>query len=218
MALFKNKYRIESNRLKNWDYSSTGFYFITICTKNMECFFGEIIGDKMKLSPIGEIVTSSWSKIPEFNSNVRLDEWVVMPNHIHGIIVINKCENHNDAYRNDNHNDIYRCRGRRCRRDVLLKRLYSGDKPNNINNANNTDNYYSRISPTKGSLSVILRTYKTVITKWCMKNDYKNFKWQDNYYEHIIRDEQSLENIRQYIRNNPRKWELDRNNPCYKKL
>jgi putative transposase len=89
MTLFKNKYRIESTRLKGWDYASAGWYFVTICTRGEECFFGDVISGEMRLSPIGEIVADEWQRTPTIRGNVELDEWIVMPNHVHGIIVIN---------------------------------------------------------------------------------------------------------------------------------
>jgi len=88
MTLFKNKYRIESTRLKGWDYSAAGYYFITICTKNRECILGELVGGDVCLSNIGEIVAEEWLKTPQIRLNVDLDEWVIMPNHFHGIIIL----------------------------------------------------------------------------------------------------------------------------------
>ena len=88
MTLFKNKYRIESARLRGYDYSSPGLYFVTICTKNRECFFGDVVNGEMDLSPIGDIVADEWQKTPQVRANVQLDEWVVMPNHLHGAIWI----------------------------------------------------------------------------------------------------------------------------------
>jgi REP element-mobilizing transposase RayT len=88
MALFQNKYRIESTRLQGWDYSRAGLYFVTICTHDRAYFFGEISAGEMQLSPIGEIVTDEWQKAPQIRPNVELDAWVVMPNHLHGIVGI----------------------------------------------------------------------------------------------------------------------------------
>ena len=88
MSLFKNKYRIESTRLPNWDYGSAGYYFVTICTKGRDAFFGEIIKGEMGLSRIGEIVSEEWLKTAEIRPNVKIDAWVVMPNHVHLIVVI----------------------------------------------------------------------------------------------------------------------------------
>src|SRR3989338_6303074 len=85
---FRDKYRIPSSRLPNWDYSSNGYYFITICTKGRKQYFGEIINNVMCLSIIGEIAKKYWLEIPKHFPFVELDEFVVMPNHVHGIIVI----------------------------------------------------------------------------------------------------------------------------------
>jgi len=90
MTLFKNKYRNESLRLKNYDYSQPGEYFITICTKNRKCLFGEIENGEMVLNNAGKIAEQCWIDIPFHFPNVSLDAFVIMPNHVHGIIIINK--------------------------------------------------------------------------------------------------------------------------------
>ena len=92
---FQNKYRIESARLKNWDYTSNAAYFITICTANREHFFGEIVDQKMKYSNAGIIANVLWYEIPNHAPNVQLGEFVVMPNHIHGILKLNNPVDHN---------------------------------------------------------------------------------------------------------------------------
>lgn len=86
---YKNKYRSTSTRLKHWDYSDNGWYFITICTQNKEHFFGEVIDGEMVLSQIGKIADKFWKEIPNHFKNVILDNHVIMPNHTHGIIIIN---------------------------------------------------------------------------------------------------------------------------------
>jgi putative transposase len=88
MTLFKNKYRIESTRLPHWDYSSDGWYFVTICTQNRAEYFGEVRNYVMELSDIGRIAQEQWHKNAQLRDNVRLDEFIIMPNHIHGIIII----------------------------------------------------------------------------------------------------------------------------------
>ena len=87
--LFQNKYRIESTRLKDWDYSIPWWYYITINTKNHIEWFGKIVNEKMVLNRFGKIVDSFWREIPNHFENVELDYYVIMPNHIHGIIIIN---------------------------------------------------------------------------------------------------------------------------------
>ena len=88
MDRFKGKYRISSARLPGWDYASAGYYFVTIVTQGRISYFGKIVGGIMHLSPIGAIVAEEWAKTPQIRPNVQLDEWVIMPNHLHGILVI----------------------------------------------------------------------------------------------------------------------------------
>ena len=90
MTLFKNKYRIESARLPGWDYTAEGYYYVTICTKNRLHYFGCVVNDDLLLHPMGEIVAEEWLRTPTLRSNVEVDEWVVMPNHMHGILVITR--------------------------------------------------------------------------------------------------------------------------------
>ena len=88
MALFKNKYRIESARLQGWDYRNAGYYFVTICPHQRQHYFGKVVGPNMDLSPLGEIAAQFWVEIPCHHAGVKLDEWIAMPNHVHGIVVI----------------------------------------------------------------------------------------------------------------------------------
>lgn len=92
MTLYKGKYRIESARLPGWDYAGAGWYYVTICTYGQACFLGEVVGGLVILSVAGQIVAEEWSKTPQIRANVALDVWVIMPNHLHGIIVINEVE------------------------------------------------------------------------------------------------------------------------------
>ena len=83
--LFKNQYRVQSTRLAGWDYSKIGCYFVTICVKDKQCCFGEIVDAKMNFSVIGKIANKFWLEIPEHFNNAALDAFVIMPNHLHGI-------------------------------------------------------------------------------------------------------------------------------------
>ena len=89
-ALFRNKYRIESTRYRGYDYSSPGKYFITICTKNKIRYFGKIDNGKMILSETGQIAEKFWREISDHFPNIKLDEFIIMPDHIHGILIINQ--------------------------------------------------------------------------------------------------------------------------------
>ncbi|BAZ17576.1 hypothetical protein NIES4071_94560 [Calothrix sp. NIES-4071] len=207
MTLFKNKYRVESIRLPDYDYSSNGFYFVTICTAQRECFFGNIVAGEMKLSAIGEIANKFWLEIPQHSSNnICLDTHVIMPDHIHGIIIIDNPTHREVTYNEPNRRDV----------TCNVSTLTSGDIGNNsIDDYNECDFYrtMSEMSPKAGSLSVILRSYKSAVKRWCKINNYSGFAWQERFFEHIIRDEESLSNIREYIMNNPIKWEYHKNNP-----
>lgn len=88
MTLFNKQYRVESTRLKNWDYGGYGWYFVTICTKDRECCFGEVLEDDIHLSSVGNIVAEEWLKTGELRPAIHLDDWIVMPNHVHAIIMI----------------------------------------------------------------------------------------------------------------------------------
>ena len=91
-TLYKDKYRVESTRLREWDYSSSGYYFVTICTNNMECVLSRITYGKVVLTGIGNIAKRLWLEVPEHFKNVELDEFIIMPNHMHGIVIINNVE------------------------------------------------------------------------------------------------------------------------------
>jgi REP element-mobilizing transposase RayT len=89
MTLYRDRYLVESARLKYWDYTSNGYYFVTICTQDRKCLFGNVADKKMQLSEMGEMVAKEWQNTKQIRPNVEIDEWIVMPNHLHGIIVIN---------------------------------------------------------------------------------------------------------------------------------
>ncbi len=178
-----------SVRLPAHDYASAGYYFVTVCAYNKINYFGDIIGDEMRLSDIGNIARKYWLDIPNIFSVASLDEFIIMPNHIHGIIVIGDC---GDAI--GGRDAIYRVR---CPNDRM-----------NINDGGVTgmDNPMF-----KKSLSRIIRWYKGRVSYEINQNN--NFKWQPRFYEHIIRTERSLERIRRYIVNNFLQWGDDSENP-----
>jgi putative transposase len=190
MTLFKNKYRVESIRLQNRDYAANGSYFVTICTNERQWFFGDVINSQMHLSEIGQIAEKFWFEIPTHCQDTYIDTYIIMPNHIHGIVVIERSE-HRDVSKTE-------CRDVAC---------------NVSTNFNECDisRTASEISPKSGTLSTIVRSYKSAVTKWCKMNGYAAFAWQERFYEHIIRGDGSLEKIREYIVNNPAKWEYDKN-------
>jgi putative transposase len=173
-----NKHHRRSIRLKHYDYASLGAYFVTICTYNRQCLFGQITDGKMVLNDAGREVEHCWNEIPAHFPHVALDEFVVMPNHVHGIIVITVGVRH----------------------AVPL--------PNPVQPKSE---HFQK--PIAGSIPTIIRSFKSAVTKRI--NQTRKTPgvtlWQRNYYERIIRNENEMNTIRQYIINNPLNWRSDEN-------
>lgn len=167
-----------SIRLRNYDYSQAGAYFITLCTHKRECLFGAMVGDIVQLNEAGRLVQNIWDVLPEHYSCVELDFFVVMPNHIHGIVVLNGVG------------------------AQFIAPVHDGA----------TNSGAMNLAPTVGE---IIRAFKARCTHSI--NHLRGVQgvsiWQRNYYEHIIRNESSLQEIREYIANNPAQWAIDRENP-----
>ncbi len=163
-----------SIRLQDYDYSLAGAYFVTICASGRECLFGEVAGGVERLNETGRVVQECWNDIPGHFPHAELDEFVVMPNHLHGIIVIDR-------------------RGTACRARI--------------------DESFGR--PVAGSLPTIIRSFKSAAAKRinALRDNPGAPVWQRNYYERVIRDDRELNGIRQYIADNPAKWEQDENHP-----
>jgi len=188
MNKFKQKYRIKSMRLPSWDYRSNGYYFVTICTKNKLEWFGNVVNTEespcLALSFIGKTAQNCWEDTSMHFPFVKLDAFVVMPNHVHWIVIIAKT----DFVQNNG---------------AFVETLHATSLHNT--------KQMSSISPKSGSLSTIIRSYKSSVTKIARKIQ-PDFSWQPRFYEHIIRNEQSLNYIRNYILFNPEKWEDDKEN------
>ncbi|HEX4499321.1 MAG TPA: transposase [Thermoanaerobaculia bacterium] len=160
--LFRNRYRIPSTRLKGWDYGGAGVYSITPCARGRICWFGEVVEDRVELSPLGEVVAEEWRKIPDSFDRVTLDEWIVMPDHLHGILV------------------------------------FKGRPPEDLRVS-------SRMTPQ--SLGAVMGQFKSNASKriwWNLRH--RDFAWQDRFHDAIVRDTDALDNLRAYIRGNPRRW------------
>ena len=177
---YEDKYRIQSARLQNWDYGWNGSYFITICTKGRESHLGNIADENMCLSQAGKLVYQLWYEIPDHFLFVLLDAFVVMPNHIHGIIVIDKTDGDDDDGR-DAINRVSTTTGGA-----------TGDK-NPMMHKN---------------LSRIIRWYKGRVAFELRKIN-PEFGWQPRFHDHIIRNQKSFETIQAYIINTPVKWHED---------
>ena len=171
-----------SLRLNDFDYSQIGAYFVTICTKNRQCLFGKIQHGTMQSSPFGRVASAQWQQLPYRFPYLEFGEWVIMPNHIHGILVI--------TGRGEASQDK-----RSCSPELLIEDA-SPLRPNGT---------------TPGSVGAIIQIYKS-ITSRKISTQAKNLKrsvWQRNYFEHIIRNEREFLAISNYILTNPQNWEKD---------
>lgn len=165
----------KSIRLKEFDYSSAGAYFVTICTHDRECLFGTVADEKIVLNDIGRIVENEWLQTAEIRDNVFTDAYIIMPNHVHGILFIEEMAN------------------------------VGATGP---------------VAPTKSgtlqpnTLGSIIGQFKSVVTKKIRRSGRINFKWQRGFYDRVIRNDDELNRIREYIVYNPLKWQEDNDNPA----
>ena len=171
------KHHRRSIRLRGYDYSQAGYYFVTICCYQRQLLFGEIVNGTMRLNRYGEVVAETYQWLSSRYPYVYLDEWIIMPNHFHGIIVLTDKP----------------CRG------------VSRNAPTQPNVR----------EPKRKPLGQLIGAFKTVSTKKIniIRNAPGTPVWQRNYYEHIIRNENALNNIRRYIINNPLSWHQDQLHP-----
>jgi Transposase and inactivated derivatives len=188
------KHHRRSIRLKGYDYSSEGAYYVTVVTQGRECLFGKIIDGEMRLDEYGKIVQKWWNEIPIHFPNVELGAFIIMPNHVHGIIFITTKRRGEVVSPYDNPN-------------------------NNIQDAHIDDTFNlgrETLPPRKRTLGQIVAYFKYQSTKEMnhIETDKAITKfWQRNYYEHIIRDEKDLQNKSNYIQANPWLWNDDDDNP-----
>ena len=197
-------------RLKNYDYSKAGLYFITICTQNRDCMFGEIIDGKMELSRIGTMAEKSWLEIPQHFPQVVLHDFVIMPNHVHGIIEITTDTVVVGAKNFSPENDTEHSPENNTEHSPENNTEYLPENDTEHLPENDTEHSYAgakNFSPLRGTartVGSIVRGFKIGVTKQIGFSP-----WQRNYYEHIIRNRESYENIANYIKNNPLNWKND---------
>jgi REP element-mobilizing transposase RayT len=193
-------------RLKGYDYSQSGAYFVTICTYQHQSLFGTVVGGEMVINSYGKVVGEEWFKSARIRSEIELftDEFVVMPNHIHGIIWIVKDPSVGATHGiiRATHGNVRATRGteRATRGIVRATQRVAPTRP---------------CGPRPGSIGAIIGQYKSAVTKRINQNRESHGEpiWQRNYHDHIIRDETELVNIRAYIADNPRRWTEDRYHP-----
>lgn len=147
-------------RLADYDYTQPGAYFVTICTERRRILFGDVVDGEMTLNHLGSVARDAWVNLPDHYCSLSLDEFVVMPNHVQGIVVFDAGAQH--------------------------------------------------------PLSEVVRGFKTFSAKRIneLRNSRGEAVWQRGFYDHVVRDEQGLARIRDYIVNNPAKWDLDEENPA----
>ncbi|WP_247236194.1 transposase [Telluribacter sp. SYSU D00476] len=199
---YQNKYRVASARWQQWNYGWDGAYFITICTRDRAPFFGEVVNGKMVLSPVGVIADVLWHEITNHARHVELGEFVVMPNHIHGIIILDG--NTNDS-RTTDPNDPNNTDGPNVGSNVETRHALSLPSPL----PENTPGRQRFQNQGKNTISSIVGGYKSAVTKHANRLGLE-FGWQSRFHDHVIRDEKSFITISEYIINNPSNWSQDR--------
>lgn len=199
-------------RLRNYDYASDGWYFITICTHERECYFGKIENQMMYLSDVGMQAKLMWNEIPRHFPMAELGEFVVMPNHIHGIIGIDNNKKCNDVVRRDVACNVPTISSPIACTDVAcnVPTISSPTIPSPGDDIKIKNEYMASISPKPGTLSAMMRSYKSAVTKWCNDNHISNFAWQSRFHDHIIRNQEEFDRIENYILNNVVHWNSDK--------
>jgi len=212
---FRNKYRVDSARLKNWNYGLNAIYFVTVCTANRDCFFGSVVNGEMNLSEMGEIAKQTWAEIPEHFPFVILDSHVVMPNHIHGIIAIQKPDapaRRDAIYRvsnqpNETNPDAINTDA--INTDAINTDAIETDAINRVSTGVRVGGITGNHNPMlHQNLSRIIRWYKGRVT-FLARKVHADFGWQTRFHDHIIRNQLSMDRINSYIHNNPALWADD---------
>lgn len=193
-----------SIRLKDYDYSQSGMYFITICTASKHCLFGTDPENSVNVSHIGKIARDFWLKIPDHFQNAKLDEFVVMPNHLHGIIGLT----YEEQKRAENFQPL-----QPHEQNVGVQYIEPASLRNKFQHIEpaSPQNRFQHLTPK--SIGSIIRSYKAAVTRQCRKDEICEIVWQRNFYERIIRSEKELNCLREYIANNSLNWNIDRENP-----
>jgi REP element-mobilizing transposase RayT len=251
MTFNPERHHRRSIRLRGHNYAQAGAYFITICTKNGEHLFGEVIDGVMHLNDAGKIVAEEWSRSPSVRSEIVLEEWVVMPNHLHGIVIIQTTD------RGDNRGDDRQVAASRPTDPTPTDRGCRGDRPvaptsrstdrtptNRGDDRQVATSHFTDRTPTdrgcrgdrpvaptsrstvhpsgppSRSIGAMIAGFKSAASKRIneMRGTPGLPVWQRNYYESIIRNTESLDRVRKYIRNNPAKWTLERERTVFEEI
>ena len=199
-----NIHHRRSIRLKGYDYSQAGLYFITICCQNRECRFGDVVNGKMQLNDAGTMVEKEWLKLPERFKNIQLHDYVVMPNHFHAIL------------------EIVGATLEVAQNDGNAQNEHNAQNDDNIENVDNAQKGQPQgIAPTDAvknkTVGDMVGAFQSIVTVEYIRGvktlgwpSFNGKLWQRNYWEHIIRDEKSYQRISEYIINNPGEWPGDK--------
>ncbi|MEL6972311.1 MAG: transposase [Bacteroidota bacterium] len=193
-----NRRRVENIRMLHWDYGWKGHYFITVNTNGRIPYFGEIRDAQMHLTDIGEILEQEWLASPGLrpDMNIQLGEFVIMPNHFHGIISIGRNRyNAFDDIDNDNLDVRTHC-------NASPQQEESTQQESSTQQAMTRQN---KFGPQSKNLAAIIRGLKGSVTKQARQIN-PDFAWQSRFHEHVIRNQKAYDNISEYIRNNPIEW------------
>lgn len=180
----------QSRRLEDWDYTQAAAYFVTICTRDRVCLFGEVEKGRMALNRYGRVAAEEWHRTADLRDRVELDAFIVMPNHVHGIIIIQTDEEGEPDFPRSN----------TARR---VAATMDGTE-------SSSDRQFGE--PQAGSLGTIVGAYKSAVTRRVNQRRGVSGEsiWQRNYHDHVIRNDDEWRRIRQYIRTNPARWHRDR--------
>ncbi len=205
---YLGKYRIPSNRLHGWNYGNDGIYFITICTGNREHFFGKIVNGEMQLNEMGKIANTLWLEIPKKFPFIQLGPYVIMPNHIHVLLTIET----QFIASGIGKNEITNSSEQTCldKPDAIVdKQDAIVDKQDAINCVSTVGGFAGNKNPLlHQNISRVIRWYKGRCT-FEIRKIHADFSWQTRFYDHIVRNQQALQNIENYIRTNPYNWNED---------
>jgi 2-C-methyl-D-erythritol 2,4-cyclodiphosphate synthase len=185
MAYDPDRHHRQSIRLPGYDYSQPGTYFLTLCAHNRECLFGEVMAGEMRRNSIGELVAEEWVKSATMRSELRLDQWIVMPNHLHGIVSIS---------------GVMTLERERAHARAPLQGSSGAHRPP---------------PRKAQSISSFVAGFKSAVTSRVNRhrNTPQSPVWQSNFFEHVVRSDRALQAIREYIVVNPQRWGSDRENP-----
>jgi REP element-mobilizing transposase RayT len=186
-----------------WNYQNSGYYFITINTKNREEYFGIIRENTMHLSNIGKIADEELNQTVRLRPYVAMDRYVIMPDHIHMILILDE-----DAAHRGGADHGGPTRGG-VARYAATGRDGSGTSTAGATDGNMRNPYFSSISPEPQSISSIIRSYKSAVAKRCHENGHDDFAWQSRFHDRIIRDEEELYNVRKYVEENVMRWGME---------